>query len=72
MKEPQLETRKFQKRNISGKDKDKKKVENYPLVKIISKLADMRRGEDKCRTLKMHLKLRERQNKIISKIDTHT
>ena len=38
---------------------------------MISKLPDMRRGEDKCGTWKMHSKIRELQNKIISTIDTH-
>ena len=41
-------------------------VENHPSAKRISKLADIRRGEDKSRTSKMHLKIRELQSKIIS------
>ena len=67
----QLETRKFQKRKISGKDKDNIKLENHPLTKMISKLADMRKGEDKGRILKMHSKTRESQTKIISTKDSH-
>ena len=58
MEKPQLETRKFQMRKLTGKDKDNIKVENYPLTSMILKLASMRGGENKCRTLKMHLKTR--------------
>ena len=43
-------------RKLTGKDKDNIKVENHPLTNMISKLAGMRRGEDKCRKIKMHLK----------------
>ena len=56
---------------MNGKNKDNIKVENNPLAKMISKLADMRRGDDKCRTVKTHSKIREPQTKIISKINTH-
>ena len=38
---------------------------------MISKLVDMRKGEDKGRILKMYSKTRESQTKIISTIDTH-
>ena len=38
-----------------------KKVENHALTNMISKLASLRSGEDKCRTLKMHFKIRELQ-----------
>ena len=69
-KKPQLETRKLQMRKLIGKDKDNIQVENHPLTNIISKLA-CRKRENKCRTLKMHLKIRELQTKIISTIDTH-
>ena len=44
--------------------KTKIKVENHPLTNMVSKLASMRR-EDKCRTLQMHLKIREPQPKTI-------
>ena len=44
-------------KKLIDKGKDNLKVGNHPLSNI-SKLASMRRGEDKCRTLKMHLKLR--------------
>ena len=37
---------------------------------MISKLADMRRGEDKCRTSKIHWKIGEPRTRIISTIDT--
>ena len=49
-------------RKIPGKGKGRK-VENYSLTNMISKLASLRKGEDKCRTLKMHLKLRDQQQK---------
>ena len=52
-------------RKLTGKDKDDIKVEKHPLTNMISKLAGMRRGEDKCRTLKVHSKLREPQPKRI-------
>ena len=51
-------------KKLTGKGKDNIKVGNHPLSNI-SKLASMRRGEDKCRTLKMHLKLRYQQAKTI-------
>ena len=51
-------------RKLSGKDKDNIKVENHPLTNMISKLASMRKAEDRCRTLKMHLKTIELQPKI--------
>ena len=43
---------------LTGKGKDNIKVGNQRLPNMISKLASMSR-EDKCRTLKMHLKLRD-------------
>ena len=52
-------------RKLTGKAKDKNKVGNQPLTNTISKLASMRGGEDKCRTLKMHLKVRDWQPKTI-------
>ena len=45
-------------KKLTGKGKDNFKVGNHPLTDMISKPASMRRGENKCRTLKMHLKLR--------------
>ena len=47
-------------KKFTGKGKDNLKAGNHLLTDMISKLASMRRGEDKCRTLKMHLKLRDR------------
>ena len=44
-------------KKLIGKGKDKIKVGNHPLTNMMSKLASMRRREDKCRTLKIHLKL---------------
>ena len=48
----------------NGKVNDNLKLGSNQLTNMISKLASMRRGESKCRTLKMHLKLRRpaRQN----------
>ena len=40
--------------------KDNIKLGNHPIINMISKLASMRRGDDKCTTLKMHLKLRDK------------
>ena len=54
---PQLETRIRKMKKLTGNGKDNLKVGNHPLTNMISKLASMRRGEDKCRMLKMHLKL---------------
>ena len=51
-------------RKLTSKDKDNIKVENHPLTNMVTKLARMRR-EDKCRTLKIHLKIREPQPKTI-------
>ena len=45
-------------KKLTGKGKGNFKEGNHPLINMVSKLAIMRRGEDKCRTLKMHLKLR--------------
>ena len=54
-------------RKLTGKGKDSIKVGNHSLTNfdMISKLASMRRGEDKCRTLTMHLKLRDQEPKTI-------
>ena len=38
---------------------------NHPLKNMISKLVSMRRIEDKCGILKMHLKLRDQQTDTI-------
>ena len=37
-------------KKLTGKGKDNIKVGNHPLTNMISKLASMRIGEDKCRT----------------------
>ena len=50
-------------RELTGKNNVK--AENHPLTNMISKLASVRSGEDKCRTLEMHLKIREPQPKTI-------
>lgn len=50
---------------LTGKCKDNRKVENHPLTNVASKLARMRRGDDRCRKLKMHLKIRDPQPQII-------
>ena len=42
-------------RKLTGKGKDNIKGGNHPLTDMILKLATMRRGEDNCRTSKMHL-----------------
>ena len=46
-------------KNLIGKGKDNIQVGNHPLTNTISKPAIMRRGEDKCRRLKIYLKLSE-------------
>ena len=55
-------------RKLTGKDKDNIKVENHPLTNMISKLASMRRGEDKYRTLKMHLRS-SRRGAVVNESD---
>ena len=52
-------------KKLTGKGKDNIKIGNHLLTNIISKLASMRRGEDKGRTLIMHLKLRGQQPETI-------
>ena len=52
-------------KKLTGKGKDNLKVGNHPFTNMVSKLASMRGGEDKCRTLKMHLKLRDQQAETI-------
>ena len=52
-------------KKLTGKGKDNIKVGDHPLTSMISKLESMRRGEDKCRTLKTHLKLRDQQPETI-------
>ena len=51
-------------KKLTGKDTDNLKAGNHPLTNTISKLPSKRKGEDKCRKLKMHLKLKRpaRQN----------
>ena len=46
-------------RKLTGKDKNNVTVENHPLTNMISELAGKRRGEDRCRILKMNWKIRE-------------
>ena len=43
-------------KKLTGEGKDNIKVENHPWTNI-SKISSMRKGEDKCKTLKIHLKL---------------
>jgi len=52
-------------RKLTGKGKDNIKAGKHPSTNMASKLASMRRGKDKYRTLKMHLKLRDQEPKII-------
>ena len=52
-------------KNLTGKDQDNIKVGNHPLTNMISKLSNMRKREDKCRPLKMHLNLKDQQPKTI-------
>lgn len=52
-------------KKLTGKGKDNIKVGNNPLPNMTSKLRRMRKGKDKCRTLKMHLKLRDQQPETI-------
>ena len=52
-------------KKLPGKGKDNRKIGNHPLTNMISKLESMRRGKDKCRTLKMHLKIRDQQPEVI-------
>ena len=63
---PQLETRILKMKKLTGKGEDNLKVGNHPTTNMISKLASMRRGEYKCRTLKMHLKLRRQARQVNS------
>ena len=51
-------------KKLTGKGKDNIKVGSNPLINV-SKLASMRSGEDKCRTLKIRLKLINQQSEII-------
>ena len=62
-KRPHLDIRKLQMRKFTGKCKHKSG--KHPFTDRISKLTSVRRGEDKCRTLKMHLKLRDPQSTTI-------
>mgnify|MGYP002477316433 CR=1 FL=1 len=55
--------KKISNEKLTGKAKDNIKIENNPLTNI-SKIANMR-GEDKCRTLKIHLKISEPQSQTI-------
>ena len=52
-------------KNLTGKGKDNLKVGNHLLINMISKLASTKRGEDKCKALKRHLKLRDQQAETI-------
>ena len=52
-------------KKLIGKGKDNIKVGNHPLTNRISKLARMRGGEDKCITMKVHLKLRDQPAQTI-------
>ena len=50
---------------LTGKGKGNVKVVNHTLINMVSKLASMERGEDKCTTLKINLKLRDKQPETI-------
>ena len=62
---PQLETRVLTTEKAHWQRQRYIKVGNQPLINMTSKLASMRRGEDKRRTLKIHLKLRDQQPETI-------
>ena len=47
------------------------KIQNHPHTIMVPKSEIMRRGGYKCRTLEMHLQLRDQQLKTISCIYTH-
>ena len=66
-KRSQLETRKLLTVKINSKGKHKVKVGNHTQTNMISKPGIMRR-EDKCRILKLYLKLKDQQFKTISYI----
>ena len=55
-------------KNLTGKGKDDTKVENHPMTNMISKVASMEREEDKYRTLKMLLILRDQQPETSAQI----
>ena len=48
------------------------KIRNHPCTIMLPKSEIRRRGEYKCRTLEMHLQLRDQQLKTISCTHTHT
>ena len=52
-------------RKLTSRDKYTVKVGNHPHTDMVSKPASMRRQEDKCRILEMHLKLRDQKLKTI-------
>ena len=52
-------------KKLTGKSKNNLKEVNHPMTNMISKLESMKRGEDKYRTLKMHLKLRDQKSETI-------
>ena len=56
-------------RKLTGKGKDNIKVGNHSFTNMISKAASMNRGDDKVRTLKMDLKLRDQKKKFCTYID---
>ena len=56
MRRPQPEIRKLQMGKLTSKGKHKIKVGNNAKTNMISKPAIVRRGEHKCRIMKMHLK----------------
>ena len=56
-----IRNKNIKKKQLTGKGKYNIEVGNHPLTNIIAKEASVRRGEDKWRILKMHLKLRYKQ-----------
>ena len=64
-KRPQLEIRKLQMEKLTDKGKHTVKAGSHLHTNMISKPATVRRGEHKCRILKMHLKLKEQELKTI-------
>ena len=70
-KRPQLETRKLQNENLTGKGKHTVKVGSHPHTNMKSKPVSMRGREYKCKIFKTHLKLRDQQLKTIMYIHIH-
>jgi len=64
-KRPRLERRKSQMEKLTSKGKHTVKIQNHPHTNIILKPEIVRRGEHKCRILKIHLKLKDQELKTV-------